>query len=70
MGRLKEFSLRRNVLTHNKKIIGNIYISKSGIYAKYKLGDSVNLIDDDIYEQTDNYLRFITDFSNEFSNKK
>ncbi|MCJ7650179.1 MAG: hypothetical protein MUP85_16340 [Candidatus Lokiarchaeota archaeon] len=67
IGRIKEFSLRRNVLIHNKKIVGNIYINKSGLYAKYKLGDKVILTDDDLFEQTDNYLRFITDFSNEFS---
>lgn len=69
IGKIKEFSLRRNVLIHNNKIIGETYINKSGMYANYKLGDKVILTDDDLFEQTDVYLRFITDFSNEFSEK-
>lgn len=69
IGNIIESSLRRNVLIHNKKIVGEIYITKSDKFAKYKLGDKVILTNDNLFEQADTYLRFITDFSNKFSKK-
>ncbi len=65
-GNINEFSLRRNIIVHNKMIVGKIYMNKAGKFARYKLGDKILLDSNSLFEQTDLLLRFITDFQTEF----
>jgi hypothetical protein len=69
VGKINEYSLRRNLVVHNNKIVNEIYLRKSGKSAVYNIGDKVSVLESDLYEQTDILLRFMTDFQVAFKSK-
>lgn len=69
VGKINEYSLRRNIIVHNSKIVNDIYIRKAGKFRKFNLNDVISIAENDIFEQTDILLRFITDFQTEIKDK-
>ena len=60
--KLNENSLRRNLIVHNQKKVNDDYIHKTGKYAAFNKGDSVEITEELLFEQGDNLLIFMQDF--------
>lgn len=60
--KLNENSLCRNLIVHNQKKVNDEYIRKSGKYAVFHKGDSVEITEGLLFEQGDNLLVFMQDF--------
>jgi len=60
--KLNENSLCRNLIVHNQKKVNDEYIQKSGKFAVFKQGDSVEITEKLLFEQGDNLLVFMQDF--------
>lgn len=69
VGKINEFSLRRNIIVHNSKVVNDIYIRKARKYAKFRINETITIVENDLFEQTDILLRFMTDFQNDYKNK-
>ncbi len=64
IGKINENSLCRNSLVHSQKKVNDDYLTKSGIYARFKKGEIIKINDVLLFEQGDNLLRFMQDFRN------
>jgi len=60
--KLNENSLCRNLIVHNQKKVNEDYIKKSGKFAVFSEGDSVNITEEYLFVQGDNLLMFMQDF--------
>lgn len=60
--KLNENSLCRNIIVHNQKKINDDYVKKSGKFAVFHKGDTVEITEKRLFEQGDNLLVFMQDF--------
>lgn len=59
IGEINENFLCRNLVVHNKNKINKEYLDKAGEYAKFKIGDIIQISEDYLFEQGDNLLFFM-----------
>lgn len=59
IGKINENFLCRNLVVHNKNKVKEEYVIKSDKYAKFKIGETIKISEEYLFEQGDNLLFFM-----------